>query len=66
MSNPSHLLALTGVLLFSLYTLCTASVASAAYNDPPGRVARLDHTQGQVSYSPLARTSGSAWCAIVR
>ena len=60
MSNPSRLLALTGVLLFSL---CTASVASAAYADPPGRVARLDHTQGEVSYSP---TGEDEWVSVVR
>ena len=52
MSNPTHLLALTGILLFSL---CAAPVASAAYYDyadPPDRVAYLDHTNGDVSYSP--------------
>ncbi len=60
MSNPSRLLALTGVLLFSL---CAASVASAAYADPPGRVARLDNTQGEVSYSPAGENE---WVSVVR
>ena len=66
MSNPSRLPVLMGVLLFSLfslYTLCTASLASAAYDDPPGRVARLDHTQGQVSYSPAGENE---WVSVVR
>jgi len=35
-----------------LASLCAATVASAAYYDPPGRVARLSHSQGEVSYSP--------------
>ena len=60
MPNPSRFLALTGMLLFSL---CTASVASAAYADPPGRVARLEHTQGAVSYSPAGE---DAWISVVR
>jgi hypothetical protein len=60
MSNPLCFLALTGMLLCSL---CTASVASAAYADPPGRVARLAHTQGAVSYSP---TGEDAWINVVR
>ena len=49
MSKSPRLLHLLGVLLFSLVT---THVANAAYVDPPGRVARLDHTQGEVSYSP--------------
>ena len=60
MLNPSRLLALTGFLLFSL---CTASSASAAYVDPPGRVARLEHTQGAVSYSPAGEDE---WFSVVR
>lgn len=62
MSNPSQLLALTGMLLISL---CTAPVASAAhyYADPPGRVAYLDHTQGEVSYSPAGEDE---WFSAVR
>ena len=60
MSNPSRLLALTGVLLFSL---CTASVSSAAYADPSGRVARLENTQGAVSYSPAGEDE---WYSVVR
>lgn len=35
-----------------LASLCAATAASAAYYDPPGRVARLSHSQGEVSYSP--------------
>jgi hypothetical protein len=46
MSNPSRLLA--SVLLF---LLCTVS-ARADYVDPPERVARLNFSQGEVSYSP--------------
>ena len=61
MSNPSNFLALTGMLLFSL---CTAPVASAThYADPPGRVAYLDHTQGEVSYSPAGEDE---WFSAVR
>ena len=60
MSNPSRLPALMGVLIF---WLCTASAASAAYVDPPGRVARLDHTQGTVSYSPAGEDD---WVSVVR
>ena len=59
MLNPSRLLALTGVL----FSLCTASIASAAYADPSGRVARLDHTQGEVSYSPAGEDE---WVSVVR
>lgn len=60
MSNPSRLLALMGALIF---WLCTASVANAAYVDPPGRVARLSHTQGAVSYSPAGEDE---WVGVVR
>jgi hypothetical protein len=49
MSNSSRLLALAGLLLFSLGS---TQVAFAAYADPSGRVARLNHTEGDVSYSP--------------
>ena len=57
MLNPSRLLSLIGVLLF------TALAAGAAYADPPGRVARLDHTQGEVSYSPAGENE---WFSVVR
>jgi hypothetical protein len=60
MSNPFRLLALMVVLLFPL---CTASLASAAYADPPERVARLSHTQGAVSYSPAGEDD---WFGVVR
>ncbi len=60
MSNPSRLPALMGVLIF---WLCTVSAASAAYVDPPGRVARLDHMQGTVSYSPAGEDQ---WVSVVR
>jgi len=60
MLSPSRFLALTGVLLLAL---STALVASAAYADPPGRVARLSHTQGEVSYSPAGE---DAWFDVVR
>ena len=60
MLRPSRFLALTGVLLLAL---STALVASAAYADPSGRVARLSHTQGEVSYSPAGE---DAWFDVVR
>lgn len=49
MSRLSRPFVFIAVLLASL---CAATAASAAYYDPPGRVARLSHTQGEVSYSP--------------
>jgi hypothetical protein len=60
MSNSSRLLALTGVLLFSL---CTALEARPAYADPSGRVARLSDTEGDVSYSPAGEDD---WISAVR
>jgi hypothetical protein len=60
MSIQLRFFAITGMLMFSL---CTASAASAAYVDPPGRVARLEHTQGAVSYSPAGE---DAWFSVVR
>ena len=44
-----HLVAIATLLL----SLCAAVAASAAdYYDPPGRVARLSHMQGELSFSP--------------
>jgi len=60
MSNPFRLIAFSGLLLLAL---CTASVASAAYADPPERVARLSHTQGEISYSPAGEDE---WFDVVR
>ncbi|HJX57376.1 MAG TPA: DUF6600 domain-containing protein, partial [Thiobacillus sp.] len=60
MSNPFRLIAFSGLLLLSL---CTAPVASAAYADPPERVARLSHTQGEISYSPAGEDE---WFGVVR
>ena len=60
MSTPSRFLALIGVLLLSLFT---AAAASAAYVDPPGRVAHLSHAQGEVSYSPAGEDE---WLGVVR
>ena len=60
MSNPFRLIAFSGLLLLSL---CTASAASAAYADPPERVARLSHTQGEISYSPAGEDE---WLDVVR
>lgn len=60
MSNPFRAIALSGLLLLSL---CTASLASAAYSDPPERVARLSHVQGEVSYSPAGEDD---WFGVVR
>lgn len=60
MLNPSRFFALMGMLLFMLFT---ASVTNAAYVDPPGRVAHLSHTQGDVSYSPAGE---GEWFGVVR
>ena len=60
MLSPFRLIAFSGLLMLSV---CTASVASAAYSDPSGRVARLSHTQGEVSYSP---TGEDEWLDVVR
>ncbi|HRK77159.1 MAG TPA: hypothetical protein PLQ95_01345 [Thiobacillus sp.] len=60
MSNPFRSIALSDVPLLSL---CTASLASAAYSEPPGRVARLSHAQGAVIYSPAGETD---WFGMVR
>ena len=60
MLNPSRLLTLTGILLFSL---CYVSVARSDHADPPGRVARVNDTQGVVSYSPAGEDE---WINVVR
>ncbi len=60
MLNPSRLLAVTGMLIFSLVT---GSAHSASFADPPGRVANLSDTQGAVSYSPAGE---DAWLGVVR
>jgi hypothetical protein len=60
MLNPSRIFALTGMLLF---LLVAASAKSAVYADPPGRVAHLSDTQGEVSYSPAGE---DAWLDVVR
>ncbi|MBS1133182.1 MAG: hypothetical protein H6R02_323 [Burkholderiaceae bacterium] len=60
MSNPFRSIALAGVVLLSLFT---AAAAGAAYADPPERVARLSHTQGEVSYSPAGEGD---WFGVVR
>ncbi len=60
MSNPSRLFALAGFLLCSL---CTAPIARAAYADPSGRVARVNHAEGEVSYSPAGEDQ---WLNLVR
>ena len=60
MLNPSRLLAVTGMLLFSLFTV---SAQSASFADPPGRVANLSDSQGAVSYSPAGE---DAWLGVVR
>ncbi len=49
MSRASRPLALITLLLLSV---CAASATAANYYDPPGRVARLSNTQGELSYSP--------------
>jgi len=60
MSNLSRLFVLSGVLLCSLGL---ASNVRAAHGDPPGRVARLNHIQGEVSYSPAGEDQ---WFGVVR
>lgn len=60
MSNPLRLSSLTGVLLFSL---CAAPGARADHPDPSERVARLSHTQSEVSYSPAGEDD---WVSAVR
>ena len=56
MSNPSRFLAITAALLL---VLSSTSLAHAARSvDPSGRVARLSHTQGGISYSPAGE---DAW-----
>jgi hypothetical protein len=60
MLNPFRLIAFSGLLMLSV---CTASVASAAYADPPERVAHLSHTQGEISYSPAGEDE---WFGVVR
>ncbi len=59
MSNSSRFLVLTGMLLF---LLCTAS-ARADYVDPPERVARMNFSQGDVSFSPAGEND---WVGVVR
>ena len=49
MSRAPRPLALITLLLLSL---CAASATAASYYDPPGRVARLSNTRGELSYSP--------------
>ncbi|MBE0627854.1 MAG: hypothetical protein IH606_23930 [Burkholderiales bacterium] len=49
-----------GMLLFSLFT---AAVPSTAYADPPGRVAHLSDTRGEVSYSPAGEDE---WFGVTR
>ncbi|MGE4072841.1 MAG: DUF6600 domain-containing protein [Lysobacterales bacterium] len=49
MSMSTRLLAFAGSLLLAL---SASSTAQAAYADPPGRVARISDSRGEVSYSP--------------
>lgn len=60
MPDSLRLFAILSGLLLSLVAPLTAS---AAYLDPPGRVARLDHTQGDVSYSPAGENE---WVGVER
>jgi hypothetical protein len=60
MSYLFRLISLTGLLWLPLLTVSTAS---AAYEDPSDRVARLSHTQGEVSYSPAGEDE---WFGVVR
>lgn len=53
-------LTLTGVLLLSLVV---APAAWGAYDDPSGRVARLNHSQGEISYSPAGEDD---WIGVAR
>ncbi len=60
MLNLSRLPAATGALLFSL---CATFYAASVFADPPGRVAYLSDTHGEVSYSPSGE---SQWIGVVR
>ncbi len=60
MPKLSRRTAIAGVLLFSL---CCVPVADAAHADPTGRVARLSHSQGEISYSPAGEDE---WVGLVR
>ncbi len=56
----SRKLTLTGVLLLALVA---APVAQGDYDDPSGRVARLNHSQGEISYSPAGEDD---WIGVTR
>ncbi|MBP8080950.1 MAG: hypothetical protein KAY12_02230, partial [Arenimonas sp.] len=60
MSRPSRPLFLIALLLASLYA---AAATAASYYDPPGRVARLSHSQGDLSYSPAGE---NGWYSVQR
>ncbi len=60
MFNPSRWLTLCGGLLLSLGFVATAQ---AAFSDPSGRVARLSHVEGDVSYSPAGEDE---WLDVMR
>jgi DNA segregation ATPase FtsK/SpoIIIE-like protein len=60
MFAPPRFLALLGVLLLSLVV---APAVRAAYADPPGRVAYLSDTRGDVGYSPAGEDE---WFDVVR
>jgi hypothetical protein len=60
MSNSYRLLAVAGLALWSLVF---APMALAAVTDPPGRVARLSDSSGEVGFSPAGEEQ---WYAIGR
>lgn len=61
MSRPSRILTLASVLLLSLGASALASAAS--FYDPPGRVARVSDSRGDISYSPAG---GGDWYEVHR
>jgi hypothetical protein len=52
-----------GPLLIAIVALAAAPLAFAAYADPSGRVARLSHVQGDVSYAPAGERR---WYGVIR
>jgi|GEM_PF-3932072 len=59
MNIQPRLLVIVGIMAFSLGLAMTAQ----AYGDPPGRVARLSDSRGEVSYSPSGEND---WLYVVR
>ena len=60
MNLASRLFAFVGLAAFSFFV---AMPAQAAYSDPPGRVARVSDSRGEISYSPAGEND---WLYLVR